>query len=365
MANDLFAGPINWTPLFVAAVPTLLIAWGIARLARRFAASALNGIVGDTLPPESPLIRSPVRLAGATVFLLAWAIMLFPALEMAGLRPRIGRSVREMAVWLFGSGFRVVLILLVAYGLRRATQLLVRRFEREIERNSSTANEMERARRARTLGSVITTLVTTLVAGIAGVMILNELGVNIGPVLTGAGIAGLAIGFAAQTVLRDLINGFFLILEDQLRVGDVAAINGTDGVVEHINLRTVVLRDIRGTLHVFPNGGITTLANQSKDFSFYVIDLPVSYEEDPDRVFEIVREVEQDMRGDEKFAPMMSEVQTQGVVAYNDWSMQLRIRIKTPPQLQWNVGREFRKRLRKAMNLHGIAVPYPVFRPVA
>jgi small conductance mechanosensitive channel len=211
---------------------------------------------------------------------------------------------------------------------------------------------------------VVTTLATTLVIGIAGVMILNELGVNIGPVLTGAGIAGLALGFAAQTLLRDFLSGFFLILEDQLRVGDFAQVNGTDGVVEHINLRTVVLRDIRGTLHVFPNGAITTLANQSKDFSFYIIDLNISYDEDPDRVFAIVREVERDVRGDPQYAHVVDEVQILGVVAYADWSMQLRIRIRTPPQQQLDAGREFRKRLRKAMNHHGIAVPYPVYRQV-
>jgi len=365
MGDYLFAGPVNWTPILVAAVPTLAVAWLASRMARRLAASVLESAVGDTLPGTSPLIRSPVRLVGATAFVLVWLVLIFPAFEMAGLHPKVGRTVRDLASWAFGSGLRVILILVVAYGLRRATRLLVRRFEREVERNSTTANEIEQAKRAQTLGSAINKLFTSLIAGVAVVMILNELGVNIGPVLTGAGIAGLALGFAAQTVLRDLINGFFLILEDQLRVGDVAAINGTDGVVEHINLRTVVLRDIRGTLHVFPNGAITTLANQSKDYSFYVIDLPVSYDEDPDRVFEVVREVEQDMRSDTRFAPLVNEVQTQGVIAYNDWSMQLRVRIRTPPQQQWVVGREFRKRLRKAMNRHGIAVPYPVFRPVA
>ena len=364
MRSYLFAGPVNWTPILLALVPTLLVAWFVSRLVRRFATSALQVIVGDTLPPANPLIRGPVRLVGATVFALAWAILLFPALEMAGLRPQMGRSVREMTGWLFGPGIRVVLIVLVAYGLRRATDLLVQRFEREVGRNSTTLDEIERAKRAQTLGSVVNKMVTALVVGIAGVMILNELGVNIGPVLTGAGIAGLALGFAAQTLLRDLISGFFLIMEDQVRVGDASQINGVDGVVEHINLRTIVLRDIRGTLHVFPNGGINTLANQSRDFSFYVIDFNIAYDEDPDRVFDVVREVERDVRSDPQFAPTVEEVQTVGVIAYTDWSMQLRIRIKTPPQQQWNVGREFRKRLRKAMNRHGIAVPYPLYRPV-
>ncbi len=114
-------------------------------------------------------------------------------------------------------------------------------------------------------------------------MVLNEFGINIAPVLTGAGIAGLAVGFGAQTLVRDIISGFFMILEDQVRVGDSAAINGTGGLVEQINLRTIVLRDEEGTVHVFPNGSINTLANKSKDFSFYVITLaiPVSRERRP------------------------------------------------------------------------------------
>jgi small conductance mechanosensitive channel len=361
MRDYLFAGSVNWTPLLLAAAPTLAGAWLASRLARRLATSLLLAAVGDTLPATSPLIRGPVRLVSFSVLLLAWAILLFPALEMAGLRPRMGRTVRDMASWLFGSGLRIALILVVGYGLSRATALLVHRFEIEVERNSTTANELERARRAQTLGSVVNKVATTLLIAIAVVMILNELGVNIGPVLTGAGIAGLALGFAAQTVLRDLINGFFLILEDQVRVGDAAVINGTEGTVEHISLRTIVLRDVRGTLHVFPNGGITSLANQSKDFSFYVIDLNIPYDEDPDRVYEIVREVEADVHDDPRFAPVLNEVQTPGVIAYGDWSMQLRVRIKTPPQQQWEVGREFRKRLRKAMNRHGIQVPYPMY----
>ena len=120
---------------------------------------------------------------------------------------------------------------------------------------------------------MIRNVACVLIGGIATLMILRELGVDIGPVLAGAGIVGLAVGFGAQTLVRDIISGFFLILEDQVRVGDVAAINGQGGVVEAINLRTIVLRDVEGTVHAFPNGAITTLANRSKDFSFYVIDL--------------------------------------------------------------------------------------------
>ena len=119
---------------------------------------------------------------------------------------------------------------------------------------------------------------------IAALMILQEFGVDISPALTGAGIVGVALGFGAQSLVRDLIGGFFLILENQIRVGDVVAINGIGGLVEEINLRTTILRDEEGTVHVIPNGAITTLANKSLNFSYYVVNLPLAYGEDTDRV---------------------------------------------------------------------------------
>ena len=199
-----------------------------------------------------------------------------------------------------------------------------------------------------------------MIVGIAVLMILREFRIDIAPVLTGAGIVGLAVGFGAQTLVRDIISGFFLILEDQVRVGDVAAINGTGGLVEELNLRTIVLRDVEGALHVFPNGSITTLANRSKDFSYYVIDLPISYQEDPDRVAAVLRHVGAEMQADPTFGPFILEpIEVLGVDAFGMWSMQLKVRIKTVPQKQWEVGRELRKRLKRAFDEQGIEMTFP------
>ncbi len=191
-------------------------------------------------------------------------------------------------------------------------------------------------------------------------MILREFRIDIAPVLTGAGIVGLAVGFGAQTLVRDIISGFFLILEDQVRVGDVAAINGTGGLVEELNLRTIVLRDVEGAVHVFPNGSITTLANRSKDFSYYVIDLPISYREDPDRIAALLRQIGAEMQGDSKFGPFILEaIDVLGVDAFGMWSLHLKVRIKTVPLKQWEVGRELRKRIKKAFDEHGIELTFP------
>ena len=199
---------------------------------------------------------------------------------------------------------RVVVIALLAYASVRATALVVRRFEHEVASGSSL-DALERGKRARTLGAAVSKVTTVLIVGIAVLMILQQFSIDIAPVLTGAGIAGLAVGFGAQTLVRDVISGFFLLLEDQVRVGDVAAINGTGGLVEQLNLRTIVLRDAEGTVHVFPNGAITTLANKSKDFSYYVIDLRVSYREDPDRVAAILREVGGELQADPAYGPFI------------------------------------------------------------
>jgi moderate conductance mechanosensitive channel len=253
----------------------------------------------------------------------------------------------------------VLLIAILALALIRATRLLVSRFEHELNVRTSL-DALERAKRARTLGSVVNKVATALIAGIAVLMTLREFQVDIAPVLTGAGIVGLGVGFGAQTLVRDIISGFFLILEDQVRVGDAAAINGVGGLVEEINLRTIVLRDVEGTVHVFPNGAIQTLANRSKDFSYYVIDLAISYREDPDRVAKILREIGAELQADPTFSPWILEpVEIFGVDSFRDWSVGLKMRIKTVPLKQWDVGREFRKRIRKRFEDENIEIPFP------
>ena len=359
MWRQLFDGAADGKLIAAAVLPTLAVAWVGARLARRLAAAAMRAIVGDTLAPTSPLVRGPLRLVGFGAFVLLFAVLIFPAFEVVGLEPRAGMHLRALADWALFRGLRILLILILAYALVRATGLVVSRFEHELNAGT-TLDALERAKRARTLGSVVNKVATVLIVGIAALMTLHEFGVDIAPALTGAGIAGLAVGFGAQTLVRDVISGFFLILEDQVRVGDVAAINGTGGLVEALNLRTIVLRDAEGTVHVFPNGAIQTLANRSKDYSYYVIDLGISYREDPDRVARVLREISAGMQADPAFSPWILEpVEVMGIDAFGDWSIVLKMRIKTVPLKQWEVGREFRKRIRKRFEEENIEIPFP------
>ena len=199
--------------------------------------------------------------------------------------------------WLLASGVRVAIILIVAWLVLRVGLVMTARIERELSRGEGL-DVLERTKRAQTLGRLVHNVLAVLIGSIALLMVLRELGIDIVPMLTGAGIAGVALGFGAQWLVRDVIAGFFLILENQVRVGDVAAINGVGGVVEAINLRTIVLRDAEGAVHVFPNGAINTLANRTKDFSFYVIDVNVLYNQDVDRVIEVLRATGQEFEQD-------------------------------------------------------------------
>ncbi|HXG69506.1 MAG TPA: mechanosensitive ion channel family protein [Gemmatimonadaceae bacterium] len=358
-ARRAFDAPADLPTLLVAALFGIAIAWCVSTLVRRLAARGVRALLRDTLAPSSPAVRGPLRWLGLAAFVLTLALLIVPIFELAGLRPRTGVHLRTLAEWTFGAGLRVLLIAALAYALIRAGSLMVRRFEHELSLGTDL-DALERGKRARTLGSVVRNVTTALVSGVAVLMILREFHLDIAPVLTGAGIVGLAVGFGAQALVRDIISGFFLILEDQVRVGDVAAINGTGGTVEAIHLRTIVLRDEEGTVHVFPNGGINTLANRSKEYSYYVITLGIPYDEDAARVTALLRDVGAELQADDHFGPLILEpLDVMGVESFADWSVQMKLRIKTVPLKQWEVGRELRQRILRAFDRHGIYIPMP------
>jgi small conductance mechanosensitive channel len=218
----------------------------------------------------------------------------------------------------------------------------------------------ERRKRAQTLAATFRRFLSALVWSTAALVILREMEVDITPVLPGAGIVGLALGFGAQTLVKDVISGAFIIAADQVRVGDVAVVNGVSGAVEQINLRTIVLRDIEGVVYTIANGEIRSLANRSKDFSYYVIDLGVGYEEDTDAIVDAVSETGAQLLQDPAFGPSIVEpIEVLGVDDFQASQVTLRFRIKTLPLKQWEVGRELRRRIKKALDARGIRMPSP------
>jgi small-conductance mechanosensitive channel len=354
-----FDQAVQWRLAALIVIPTLVVALVAARVARRAAAALLHRFLHDALNAASPLVRAPLRLVGFATFLLVFFVFLSPAFELVSLHPRFGLHLRTLSAWTFGSGLRVLLVTAVAFGVVRTVALVVKRFEHDVNFGTGL-DALERAKRARTLGTVLTNITTVVVLIIAVLMILNELGVNISPALTATGIVGVALGFGAQTLVRDVIGGFFLILENQIRVGDSAAINGIGGAVEAINLRTTVLRDEEGTVHVIPNGAIATLANKSLHFSFYVVNLPLAYGEDTDAAAAVLREIADAMMRDDSYRPFMLEpLEVIGVDAFEETTVRLKVRLKTAPQRQWFVGREFRRRVNQALADRGIQMWSP------
>lgn len=260
------------------------------------------------------------------------------------------------------STLKIVLIVIVGYVLVRILRVVFRRLADVMVRVREKAEESPGAakRRVDTLTGVLRTIAVGLVWAVVVVMSLDQMGFAIGPIIAGAGIVGIAVGFGAQNLVRDVISGFFILLENQVRVGDVAIINGTGGLVEGITFRTIVLRDLSAAVHVFPNGTITTLSNLTKGWAAYLMDIGVAYKEDTDRVVEVMRRVDEEMRKDPAHASFMLEpIEVLGVDSFADSAVVIKARLKTQPLQQWSVGREYRRRLKKAFDAEGIEIPFP------
>ena len=330
----------------------------ISDLVARLAQSLLRAILADT-PVDTRFIDRPRRIVQLILFSIIAAALVPPALRAAGYRTTVGGSPEALARWALDTGLRIAVIAVCAYLVVRIGSAAARRFEREMSAGTGL-DVIERTKRAQTLGRLLQKALTIVSVAIAGLMILRELRIDITPVLTGAGILGLAVGFGAQTLVRDVISGFFLILEDQVRVGDVAVVNGQGGLVEEVNLRTMVLRDEQGTVHVFPNGEVKTLANMSKDFSYFVMSVAVAFEEDPDRVMTALADAAATLAGDERFKPhILAPLDVYGIESLDSGQMVVKSRIKTVPMKQWFVGRELRRRVALTFKERNIQMPQP------
>lgn len=257
---------------------------------------------------------------------------------------------------------RILFILVVARILTGLLKTPLARLHEQLvavrEKHGGDAGEAKK--RADTLVGLCRQSVRVLIWATAGVMVLKEAGVAIGPIIASAGIVGLAVGFGAQNLVRDVISGFFIIVEDQIRVGDVAVINGTGGLVEEINLRTIVLRDATGAVHVFPNGTVSTLSNLTDEWSAHVFEIGVGYGEDTDKVIKVIEKVGRELKNDKTVGPhILEDLEVFGVDALGDSAVIIKGRIKTKPIQQWAVGREFTRRVKIAFDQDGIEIPFP------
>lgn len=281
----------------------------------------------------------------------------------------IGIPTEHFTTWLTESSLelleaflRISITFLIGYLVNKAVRLAITHFESLLIKASEDKETVPGAAKKQitTLTGLLRTLAVAVVWAIVVIIALDQLGLDITPVLASAGIIGLAIGFGAQNLVRDIISGFFIILENQIRLGDVGIVNGTGGVVEKISFRTITLRDLSGVVHVFPNGTITTLSNMTKGWSGYVIDVGVAYKEDTDHVSQVMASVAEELKSDPEFGPKILEpMEILGVDQFGSSEVVIKARLKTLPIEQWSVGREYRRRLKKAFDAKGIEIPFP------
>jgi len=250
------------------------------------------------------------------------------------------------------------LTILLALLLIDVSQYLIKR--QLLERSQQMDKGAELSKRVKTFLPLLNNLVKYVTFFIAAMIVLEQLGIDITPILAGAGVVGLAVGFGAQSLVKDVISGFFILFEDLISVGDVVIIKGTGGLVEEVNLRAVKMRDLAGNVHVIPNSNIDMITNMTKEYSRYVLDLGVSYREDIDEVIEVVKEVAEELRADPNYGPNILEpLEVLGVDDFAESQVTIKFRITTKPIKQWEVGRELRRRIKKAFDAKGIEIPFP------
>ncbi|MFN3750292.1 MAG: mechanosensitive ion channel family protein [Thiobacillus sp.] len=255
------------------------------------------------------------------------------------------------------TALHVVLILGLAWLMLRLSRKGLARVRARMQ---ADLDDLERIKRLNTLEQVFRYVVGVFIILVSGMLVLSELGISIAPILAAAGVLGIAIGFGAQSLVKDYFNGLFLLLENQVRQGDVVHVADKAGLVEEMTLRYIRLRDAEGSVHYVPNGSITTVTNRSRGFAYAVMEVGVAYREDLDEVFAVIREVGAAMRADPELADKIEEdIEINGVDQWADSAVIVRSRFKVKPLEQWTVRRAFLYRLKKAFDAAGIEIPYP------
>jgi small-conductance mechanosensitive channel len=278
--------------------------------------------------------------------------------EAAKREPKTPRDLLnpEVLIW---TTLRVAGAVGVALLLWWILRIVIRRIERSLgqpQAGALTAQEQ----RTRTLTSLLRSVGRVIIFVIFLFMFLSAIGLDLGPLLAGAGVVGLAISFGAQSLVKDVISGLFILIENQFGVGDVVRIEGVSGAVERMSLRVVVLRDTHGVVHIVPNGEIKKVSNLTRTWARVVLDVGVAYKEDVDRVIAVMRDVGRELWDDEEWRPLLVEaVEVPGVESFDESAVTIRLTAKTLPLKQWDVARELRRRLKRRFDTENIEIPFP------
>lgn len=259
---------------------------------------------------------------------------------------------------IYQTGLRITVILILAWVLLRLSKRGIRLLREYMAERAE--HDTEEVKRIETLGRVFRYSTSVLIILVTGMVVLGELGISIAPILATAGVVGIAVGFGAQSLIKDYFNGFFILLENQVRQGDVIEAGEKSGLVEEVTLRYIKLRNYEGQVHYIPNGIVTTVTNMSRDYSYSVIDVGVAYREDIDQVMALMEQVGAEMRTDSPSAnEILEDMEMAGVDQWADSAVVIRCRFKVKPLEQWGVRREFLRRLKIAFDREGVEIPYP------
>lgn len=290
-------------------------------------------------------LRSIIVVVAALMVLDAWGLGPFDWLASESGRVLVGR---------------LVTVVFVAGGALVAWELLSTLVERYLEERDAQGELVARGARVRTFLPLVRNVVRIVLLVLVVLVVLSELGIDIGPLLAGAGIVGLAVSFGAQSLVKDVITGFFILLEDTISVGDVVDLGGRSGIVESMTIRSVRLRDLGGNVHTVPFGEVAAVLNMTKDFSYALMEVGIAYRENVDEVVEVLREIGDGMQADEEFGPLILEpLQVLGLDSFGASSVNIRIRLKTLPIQQWAVRREYQRRMKRVFDERGIEIPFP------
>lgn len=263
-----------------------------------------------------------------------------------------------LLTWLRETGLAIILIIISTFILVRIINYISDKIFSAVKEKKKDDEEF--GKRSETLKSIFRNVWTVIICILAVIIILDELGIDIGPILAAAGILGLAVGFGAQSLVKDLISGFFIIMEDQYRVGDVIKIGNEAGIVEKMTLKMTILRDLAGNVHYISNGDIGVVTNMTKGYSRYIFEIGVAYREDVDEVMKIMKQVDEDLRADPEFShDIIEPLEIFGLDKFADSALIIKARITTRPIKQWRIGREYNRRLKKAFDKNNIEIPFP------
>ncbi|MBK8174998.1 MAG: mechanosensitive ion channel [Rhodospirillales bacterium] len=308
-------------------------------------ASTLRNRALYYVPLAHTFIRLIVCAATIVCLLEAWNFSAFAALE----RPFSQRAMT--------AGFDILLV--VAFAIL-VWEIASNAIEHYLTISGRDGTAVQRSARVRTLLPLLRKALFIVLTVMVTLISLAEIGIDIAPLLAGAGVLGLAVGFGAQKLVQDVITGIFLLIEDALAVGDVVTVAGIGGLVEDMSIRSIRLRDLSGNVHTVPFSTVDTVTNMTKDFSYYLLDIGVAYREDTDEVAEVCRQIVEELRAEETFAAdILEPLEVLGVDQFADSAVIVKARIKTRPIKQWAVGREFNRRMKKRFDELGIEIPFP------